>query len=78
MHNLFWGCDIHYSKRLLLQVFTPFDTYRHKQGLSTDKYERINKNIEDIMRYVHTANEQILSAMNVLNSDRKDLIQNEL
>ena len=29
------------------------------------------------MRYVHTADKQILSAMNQLNSNRKDLIQND-
>lgn len=36
-----------------------------------------HSDIKTTMRYVHTANEQILSAMNVLNSNRKDLIQND-
>lgn len=36
-----------------------------------------HSDIKTTMRYVHTADEQILSAMNLLNSDRKDLIQND-
>ena len=36
-----------------------------------------HSDIKTTMRYVHTANEQILSAMNVLNSNKKDLIQND-
>lgn len=35
-----------------------------------------HSDIKTTMRYVHTADEQILSAMNLLNSNRKDLIQN--
>lgn len=36
-----------------------------------------HSDIKTTMRYVHTANEQILSAMNVLNSNIKDIIQND-
>jgi len=36
-----------------------------------------HSDIKTTMRYVHTANEQILSAMNLLNSNRKDSIQND-
>ena len=36
-----------------------------------------HSDITTTMRYVHTANEQILSAMNLLSSNQKDLIQND-
>ena len=36
-----------------------------------------HSDIKTTMRYVHTANEQILSAMNLLSSNQKDLIQND-
>ncbi len=36
-----------------------------------------HSDIKTTMRYVHTANEQILSAMNKLNSHNEDLIQND-
>ena len=36
-----------------------------------------HSDIKTAMRYVHTADKQILSAMNQLNSNRKDLIQND-
>lgn len=36
-----------------------------------------HSDIKTTMRYVHTADKQILSAMNQLNSNRKDLIQND-
>jgi len=36
-----------------------------------------HSDIKTTMRYVHTANEQILSAMNKLNSYNEDLIQND-
>jgi integrase len=35
-----------------------------------------HSDIKTTMRYVHTANEQILSAMNKLNSYNKDILQN--
>lgn len=36
-----------------------------------------HSDIKTTMRYVHTADKQILSAMNLLNSNRKDSIQND-
>lgn len=36
-----------------------------------------HSDIKTTMRYVHTADKQILSAMNQLNSNRKDLVQND-
>lgn len=36
-----------------------------------------HSDIKTTMRYVHTADKQILSAMNLLNSNNKDLIQND-
>lgn len=36
-----------------------------------------HSDIKTTMRYVHTANKQILSAMNLLSSNQKDLIQND-
>ena len=36
-----------------------------------------HSDIKTTMRYVHAADKQILSAMNQLNSNRKDLIQND-
>ena len=36
-----------------------------------------HSDIKTTMRYVHTADKQILSAMNQLNSNSKELIQND-
>ncbi len=36
-----------------------------------------HSDIKTTLRYIHTANEQILSAMNLLSSNQKDLIEND-